>query len=320
MTPRDRVLAAIEHQPTDRLPYCVLLTGEMREALTTRHGIPDPQAWLDNDVALVSPPWWQWHELGPAWQAMDPPSTRPTVLGRGDYAAFADTIARVRETTGRYVLVTIYGSHFEKAYFARGIENFLADIAGEYAFAKRLCREIVEKNLVMLENFLALEAIDGVLLGSDWGSQRGPLMAPDVWDDLIRPGEQAEYDLIHAYSKDVWVHSCGDIAVLLPRLVDMGVDVLNPLQPECMDIAQVKADFGPDLTFWGGLSTQQTLPFGTPEAVRAEARRVYDLLGAGGGYVAAPAQAIQTDVPLANLEAMLEIFRTPTHAPAAEVA
>ena len=161
----------------------------------------------------------------------------------------------------------------------------------------------------MLENFLNLPEIDGVLLGSDWGSQRGLLMSAAVWDDLIRPGEQAEYDLVHAYGKDVWVHSCGDVQELVPRLVEMGLDVLNPVQPECMDIAELKRSFGHKLTFWGGISTQQTLPFGTPEEVRIEARRVRDLMGAGGGYILSPAQGIQGDVPPANIVALLEVAR-----------
>ena len=161
----------------------------------------------------------------------------------------------------------------------------------------------------MLENFLALPEIDGVLLGSDWGSQRGLLMSPEVWDDMIRPGEQKDYDLIHGYGKDVWVHSCGDVHVLIPRLIEMGLDVLNPVQPECMDIAELKASFGDRLTFWGGLSTQQTLPFGTPDQVRAEARKVRDRMRTGGGYIFSPAQSIQGDVPVENILALREVAR-----------
>ena len=136
-------------------------------------------------------------------------------------------------------------------------------------------------------------------------------MSPEVWDDLIGPGEQREYDLVHAYGKDVWLHSCGCIDALIPRLVEMGLDVLNPVQPECMDIARLKADYGGRLTFWGALSTQQTLPFGTPDEVRAEARRVRDLMSTDGGYILSPAQSIQGDVPVANIEALLEVAREP---------
>jgi uroporphyrinogen decarboxylase len=165
--------------------------------------------------------------------------------------------------------------------------------------------------MVMLENILDCEEIDGVLLGSDWGSQTGPLMSPDTWDELIRPGEQREYDLLHAAGKDVWVHSCGCITPLIPRLIEMGLDGLNPVQPECMDIKALKQEHGSKLTFWGGLSTQRTLPFGSPDDVRREAREVRNMMSAGGGYIFAPAQAIQGDVPLANIQAVLDVAREP---------
>jgi uroporphyrinogen decarboxylase len=134
-------------------------------------------------------------------------------------------------------------------------------------------------------------------------------MSPAAWDDMIRPGEQAEYDLIHSYDKDAWVHSCGNIEPLIGRLIEMGLDVLNPLQPEGMDIARIKRDYGGKLAFWGGISTQKTLPYGTPDEVRQEARAVRDLLAAGGGYILSPAQSIQADVPLENMLALLEVAK-----------
>jgi len=89
----------------------------------------------------------------------------------------------------------------------------------------------------------------------------------------------------------------------------MGLDVLNPVQPEAMDIARLKRDFGDRLTFWGALSTQQTLPFGTPDRVRSEARRVRDLMSRGGGYIFSPAQSVQGDVPIENIVALVEVAR-----------
>jgi uroporphyrinogen decarboxylase len=231
------------------------------------------------------------------------------VLGAGNYGNLAENIKAERDKSDKYFLVTIYGSHFEKAYFARGIENFLADMAGDPPFARKLLNLIIEKNMVMLENFLALPEIDGVMLGSDWRAQRGLLMSPDVWQEMIRPGEQKEYDLIHAYGKDVWVHSCGHIEAVIPSLVEMGLDVLNPIQPEVMNIAELKRKYGHKLTFWGGISTQKTLPYGTPDEVRAEVRQVRDMMSKGGGYILAPAQSIQNDVPLQNILALLEVAR-----------
>ena len=310
MTSRELVKAALAHKETERVPYCILTTGETNDEIKRVHGVKDVEEWLDNDICQISPPWWNWHELAPDWQDFDTPTSPGTIAGTGSYAALAEQVAKAHDAN-KYVLAMFYGSHFEKANSARGIENFLCDIARDPAFAKQLCTKIIDRNMVMLENILSSDTIDGVLMGSDWGSQNNLLMSPDTWDDLIRPGEQREYDLIHDHGKDVWVHSCGCIEALLPRLIDMGLDALNPVQPECMDIEKLKTDFGDKLTFWGGLSTQQTLPFGTPDEVRAEARHVRNMMSQDGGHIFSPAQAIQGDVPLANIEVVLEVAHEP---------
>ena len=320
MTRRELVKAAIEHRETDRVPYNLRPDGEMQKVLREHLGPSDAppltlgrldlnDRFFDNDVEMIAIPWWTWHNLAPDWREPATPTSLAVVRGTGSYGSFYDDLAAYREQSDRYILATIYGSHFEKAYFARGIENFLADFGQDYGFVKRFLTSIVDKNMVMLENILHCPGIDGVLLGSDWGSQQGLLFSPTMWDDLIRPGEQREYDLIHAYGKDVWVHSCGKIDVLIPRLIEMGVDVLNPLQPECMDVPAIKRDHGDKLAFWGGISTQQVLPFGTADEVRAEARSFKAMMRQGGGYIFAPAQDIQKDVPLENVLALLEVAR-----------
>jgi len=309
MTRRELVKSAIEHRETERVPYIIDFTSEAWNKIKDSVDYPNPNQFIDNDVDSFSPPWWTWYNLGPDWKGMDVPTSRATVIGRGSYPDFIDGIKKRRENSDKYFLVRIYGSHFEKAYFSRGIENLLADIAGNYEFAKKLHTLIIEKNLVMLENILSIEEIDGVLLGSDWGSQRGLLMSPDVWEDMIRPGEQKEYELIHSYGKDVWVHSCGCIDAIIPSLIDMGLDVINPVQPEAMDIEQLKRDYGDKLTFWGGISTQRTLPYGTPDEVREETRAVKEMMSKRGGFIFSPAQSIQDDVPLENILALLEVAR-----------
>lgn len=306
---RELVKAAINHQPTERAPYFMDMCGETVDMIKLAVGCDDVVAWLDCDVQDIVVPWWGWDKLQPDWALPDTPASRPTVIGSNSYDKLAERVKAERDKSDKYFLARLYGSHFEKAYFARGFGNFLLDIAGDLPFAQHLCREIIDRNMAMLEHVVHCPQIDGILLGSDWGSQRGELIRPEVWDDLIRPGEQREYDLVHAWGKHVWVHSCGKIDQLIPRLVEMGVDVLNPVQPECMDVAALKREHGSRLAFWGGINTQQLLPFGTPDEVRAAARQTRDLLAAGGGYILAPAQDVQADVPFANLDALLEVAR-----------
>ena len=125
---------------------------------------------------------------------------------------------------------------------------------------------------------------------------------------MIRPGEQQEYDLIKKYGRHVFVHSCGCILRILPDLAEMGVDVLNPVQPECMDLRFLKETY-PGLTYYGGISTQKTLPFGTPADVVRETEETIALMSRNGGYITAPSQEIQTDVPYENLRALIDTAR-----------
>lgn len=325
MTKRDITRAAIAHKDIGRVPYCINLTRDAINAYQNeldeyffnddiRYAIKNGiltfmegcQLGFGNYVfCSLEKPWWTWHDLPDQYKGYDAPTLPPKVRGIGSYKRYAEKLAYIKETTDCYITVMIYGSHFEKANNCRGIENFLADMSINKDFAKKLLSGIIDRNMIMIENLLYYDEVDGILLGSDWGSQQDLLMSPKVWNELIAPGEQREYDLIKSQNKDVWIHSCGNIEKIMPRLIEMGVDVLNPVQPECMDIEMIKKEFGA-LTFWGGISTQQTLPYGTPDEVRAEVDEVIGILGNGGGYITAPAQEIQDDVPFENIVALVE--------------
>ncbi len=325
MTRCERVKAAIAHKSADKIPSCIHLaldgldryseklyekyTNEELRSLHREGKLSFQHAMyygMGNHILTVGCPWWDWYDLPAEYAAEEAPGFLPKTLGFGSYEVFAETVRNLKTYTDAYVLVTIWGSHFEKANFARGIENFLADLAGDPEYAQSLLDYIIHKNLVMLENIVHTPGVDGILLGSDWGSQRNLLMSPDCWRRMIAPGEQKEYDLIHEAGLDVWVHSCGDIRRIFPDLAQMGVDALNPIQPECMDIRELKEKYGDKIAFWGGISTQRTLPYGTPEEVAEETRRVTAALSADGGYIIAPAQEIQSDVPFENLCALID--------------
>lgn len=108
------------------------------------------------------------------------------------------------------------------------------------------------------------------------------------------------------------VHSCGQILRVMPDLVELGVDILNPVQPECMDLKFLKETYGDNITFWGGISTQRTLPHGIPDDVRRETREVIALMSRNGGYIICSSQEIQTDVPYENLKALIETAKSYT--------
>ncbi len=133
---------------------------------------------------------------------------------------------------------------------------------GKHKYYDALFARYVKGNPAILQKYasgqLSREHAISCAIGNDL------LMSPEIWRELIRPGEQREYDLIHSAGLDVWVYSCGDVRKILPDLCEMGVDVLNPLQPECMDIKEIKGTFGDRLAFWSGITTQGVLPFAPP--------------------------------------------------------
>jgi uroporphyrinogen decarboxylase len=327
---RQSVIDAVKHRDTagaasGKVPYSIVMTGDGFTAYGDRlmADYPNPKVKADldahlidyqqavalsigNNLVYVSPPWWNYHNIDRAFSAEDTPTSLPSVIGRGDYTAFFNQCKYIKENYDVYILAVIFGSHFEKAYFSRGIEKFLYDLAADPVWSQKLLDMIIRKNIVMLENFLAYDCIDGVLLGSDWGTQRGLIMSPTCWRSMILNGERQEYDLVHSYGKDLWVHSCGKIDPILGDLCDIQMDVLNPVQPECMDIKELKTTYGSRIAFYGGISTQKTLPYGTAAEVAAETEYTIKLMSENGGYITAPSQEIQTDVPYENLRALID--------------
>ncbi len=150
--------------------------------------------------------------------------------------------------------------------------------------------------------------IDLYLLISDLGSQSGPLISRSMFREFIAPYLKEMADCIHGLGGKVLYHSCGAIGPLIPDLIQLGVDVLDPIQPIGPEMApeRLKADFGDRLCFHGGIDMQRLLPYGSPAEIRAEVRRYCEALGRGGGYILAPAHLFQPDVPPENILAVYQ--------------
>jgi uroporphyrinogen decarboxylase len=148
--------------------------------------------------------------------------------------------------------------------------------------------------------------IDAVYCGDDYGQQRGMLISPHLWRRFLKPRLARLYQAAHDAGKWVFIHCCGNILEILPDLIEIGVDCFNPFQPEVMDVYEMKRMYGDRLSFNGGVSTQRTLPYGTPEEVKAEARRLMAEVGKNGGYILSPAHAIPGDAQPENIMALIE--------------
>jgi uroporphyrinogen decarboxylase len=206
----------------------------------------------------------------------------------------------------------IYGSlgfsMFERAWTLRGMENLLIDMVDDPGFVDGLLDAICEFNMRIVEIGMSYD-LDGFYFGDDWGQQKGLIMGPDYWRRYIKPRVARMYQAVKSKGKFVIQHSCGDITEIFPDLIDIGLDCYQTFQPEIYDIKAVKNEFGNDLTFFGGISTQRLLPFATPDEIKLKTAEIMRIMGKGGGYIAAPTHAIPGDVPPENVAAMLEVFQ-----------
>ncbi len=208
----------------------------------------------------------------------------------------------------RYVLVKFSRCLFERAWSLRGMENLFIDFKENPDFVHELFHMITELNLEMIGR-VADFSIDGIRFSDDWGSQRSLLMSPDTWREFIKPYVGRMYSEAHRLGYDVFIHTCGDITAILDDLIEIGVNVFNPFQPEAMRIEEIIDRYAGRLAFHGGLSIQHTLPFGSSAEVRQEVKHRLKLARTHGGYIVAPSHDMPNDIPSENIEAMLEVFR-----------
>ena len=202
------------------------------------------------------------------------------------------------------------GSVFEIAWQLRGMAEFLMDLAGQpeipLYIMDRLTEVYVENTRRMLE--LAGDRLDMVYFYDDVATQNSLMISKKMWRDYVRPRHKQLVDLAHQYGKPVMYHCDGAVYPLIPDLIELGIDVLNPIQPDAkgMDARHLKDEFGAELTFHGGIDIIQTLPRGTPAEVAAEVRERVNVLGQGGGYILCSSHHIQPDTPIENILTMYD--------------
>jgi uroporphyrinogen decarboxylase len=217
---------------------------------------------------------------------------------------FANIPEQIEKYKDRFRIFRIGFSLYERAWTLRGMENLMMDFFDHPAFVTELLRAIADYNIAQVKKALTYD-IDAIYFGDDWGQQHGLQMGPAHWRKFIYPELQRMYGVVRDAGKYVFIHSCGDVDELLDDLIDIGLNCFNPFQPEVMDVAALIHDYRGRLVFHGGLSTQRILPYGSPDDVRRETRKLISL-GRDGGYILSPAHAVEGDVPLENMLAFIE--------------
>jgi uroporphyrinogen decarboxylase len=233
----------------------------------------------------------------------------------GLYEGIEERFKEAREQTDFAIYTRVGGSVWEQAGYMVGLQRWFLSLAEDPEFATALMTRIARIQTAIHTRGLRMvgKYVDILRLsGEDMGTQQGPLISLPMFRRLVRPHlertwQVAKEELLRQNPRGkIFLHSCGSVRPFMKDWADMGLDILDPIQPlaKNMDTAEIKADVGDRLSFHGGIDVQQVLPFGTPEEVREEVRHRIRDLAPGGGYIASPSHNVQADVPPENLIAM----------------
>ncbi|MBU0477202.1 uroporphyrinogen decarboxylase family protein [bacterium] len=348
MEPYERILKAINHQRPDRPAIDYIATPETNAMVKKHLGIEDDELLLRKlgvDIRRVAVPFIGPKDmtgaagvgaqgkdfLGIVWKpvknefgtyneiAFHPLAKATTVKEIEDYpwpkvdwfdfSHLKDEIARINKDN-RYAIMYFAGGAFETPWYMRGMERFLMDLIECPDIAEAISRHAMEfyreRAMRVIES--SNGQIDIIGSGGDIGTQKGMMLSPELWRKHIKPYSK---QLIRPF-KDMglitYYHSCGSIVPVIEDFIEMGLDILDPIQPKAagMDAKNLESRFGNRLCFHGGIDEQELLPQGTASMVRKEVKRVIKVIGKDGGYIVCPAHAIQPDTPVENIMAIYE--------------
>ena len=346
MTPRERWLAVLNRQTPDRIPCDFWGTPEVIERLMNELGCTtEDDLWrklqIDKTHAIqpkyIGPPlaegcdvWGIKYKtqfyadgLGSYVEVSDYP-----LAGMIDPAELEDypwpdpdwfDYSVIPQQLAEWAEWPAMAGHYEAFYFysnMRGIESALQDLAISPEFADRALQKIFEFCYERNRRMFEAAGMDGGILytyvAEDLGSQCGLLMSLDMIDRFLLPRMKAMVDLARSYGIKSFHHDDGACFPVLPRMVEIGIDILNPIQWRCpgMEREKLKKEFGDRFVFHGAVDNQRTLPFGTPDDVRKEVKENIRILGAGGGYIVAPCHNLQPNTPTENILALYETVGT----------
>lgn len=301
---KDEAKVARIHELQTRFPEDLLVIPEGWKRTNTSE-----DRWIDEwnvgwVLALGKSPRIETHPLKDGYQLLDDYAfPDPDAPGRFDEAD------RDLEHRGnRYCMGKVWNTLFERLWSLRGFENMLMDPYIETENFIKLRDRVVEINMTLIGKWIERK-VDGVFFSDDWGGQKSLLMRPDDWRKFYKPYYRKMFQPLRDNGIHVWLHACGNVSAIIPDLIEVGVNVLNPVQPQAMDVNWLSEEFGGKICFCGGIDVQGTMVKGTPEDVKAEVHKTVGLFGGfNGGYIGATSHTIMPETPLDNVIALYETF------------
>ncbi len=236
----------------------------------------------------------------------------PDGSDRSRFTGVRDTALKLHNETDYAVSTGIGGVIYETCWYLRGLEQWYFDMLANPGFCEALMEQILKYWYNYYTGFMEAvgDLVDVVMIGDDIAGQEGPLYSPDFYRSVVKPRQKKLVQHIHSLTKaKIWYHTCGSCIEYIPDLIDIGVDIINPVQISAfnMDPVRLKKQFGDHIVFWGGgIDAQHVLPFATPGQVREEVKKSMEAFKPGGGYIFNNVHNIQSGVPPENIVAMFE--------------
>lgn len=230
--------------------------------------------------------------------------TFPDGKSEGRYVTAIKVMEKYKD---RFNVMRITGP-LNLGWYTMGFSEFLIGMLVEKETIHMVFDKVTEYICNLIDRIPA--GVDAVRMIEDWGIQSGLMFSKELWMEYLYPSYKQIYQKIRSKGLYVMQHSCGDITDLMPVMVELGVDVIDAMQPEAMDIAQIKKDFGRDIVLFGGLGSQSTIPRGIPADVIAEAVSTLKIMSEGGKYIFGPAGSIPTEAPIENVIALVDFCKS----------
>jgi uroporphyrinogen decarboxylase len=336
MTPRKTVLTQLSHRETHPVPYSLGFEGDVAAQLDTYYGTAEWRERLTPyittvggidtvgqtrvDEAHVRDAFGSlWRDDRRPWHLVEPALSKPSLTGFdfppadsfiGDVEQIkASALQACKQKANSFQIISIGWGLFEHSWRIRGFENGMMDAISQPDFYAALLDHLTDLFMSFVDVWKDVPA-DAIMFGDDWGFQQGVLLGSERWRTYIKPRWAKIYQAVHDQGKYTISHSCGSVVDILPDIIEMGLDVLESVQPEArgMNPYSLKKQFGSQITFWGCLGSQSTIQFGSPQEIKAEVRRLCAEMGTGGGYILAPAKSLQPGTPVENAAAVVEAF------------
>mgnify|MGYP000132516157 CR=1 FL=1 len=338
MNSKERVKVALAFEEPDRVPVSADYVPEIRKKLRQRAGDEeevDVGVAMGNDMVITShgfcngyylkdtPEYYD--EWGCKWKYIQNPTGSytevierpledekklnsykiPDPYNEERYNSSKQIIDRYAKDY--WIVGAIPCTIFEVSWGLRGLDKFMIDMLSNKDFAHELMDKVMEFPLVAGKKLIEL-GVDMLWTGDDVGMQTGPMISIDLWREYFKPRYAKLYNEFKKLNPNVKIayHSCGNCEFILDEMYEIGLDVINPIQPGAMNPEHIKKRYGKKLAMWGTMDEQRILPFGTPKQVKSEVERLIKTCAPGGGFILAPAHNIQADTSIENILAFYE--------------